>query len=48
MDFGPDKTDGQLLLDYGVLDAEEPRVGGNKPMKACCMAWPTGLGMCVV
>ena len=26
MDFGPDKTDAQLLLDYGVLDADNPQV----------------------
>ena len=26
MDFGPDKTDAQLLLDYGVLDDDNPKV----------------------
>ena len=26
MDFGPDKLDSQLLLDYGVLDASNPQV----------------------
>ena len=26
MDFGPDRTDGQLLLDYGVLDTGSPKV----------------------
>jgi len=26
MDFGPDKTDVQLLLDYGVLDDDNPKV----------------------
>jgi len=26
MDFGPDKLDSQLLLDYGVLDTAQPQV----------------------
>lgn len=26
MDFGADKTDAQLLLDYGVLDSDNPQV----------------------
>lgn len=26
MDFGPDKSDAQILLDYGVLDADNPQV----------------------
>ena len=26
MDFGPDKLDSQLLLDYGVLDTARPQV----------------------
>lgn len=26
MDFGADKTDAQLLLDYGVLDTDNPQV----------------------
>lgn len=26
MDFGVDKTDAQLLLDYGVLDTDNPQV----------------------
>ena len=26
MDFGVDKTDAQLLLDYGVLDIDNPQV----------------------
>ena len=26
MDFGVDKTDAQLLLDYGVLDSDSPKV----------------------
>lgn len=26
MDFGPDKTDAQILLDYGVLDVDNPKV----------------------
>ena len=35
MDFGPDKTDAQLLLDYGVLDDDNPkvsRIAQNVPM----------------
>ena len=31
MDFGPDKLDSQLLLDYGVLDASNPRVCRGLP-----------------
>lgn len=26
MDFGVDKTDAQILLDYGVLDSDSPQV----------------------
>jgi len=30
MDFAPEKVDNQVLLDYGVLDATMPRVGGAR------------------
>lgn len=37
MDFGPDKTDAQLLLDYGVLDDDNPKVRCNALMWTACM-----------
>jgi hypothetical protein len=30
MDFGPDKLDSQLALDYGVLDVRNARVGAGR------------------
>ena len=35
MDFGVDKTDAQLLLDYGVLDADNPQVSFVSQRYAC-------------
>ncbi|KAL3159238.1 hypothetical protein ABBQ32_011210 [Trebouxia sp. C0010 RCD-2024] len=32
MDFGPDKSDAQILLDYGVLDADNPQAGFMLPL----------------
>ena len=37
MDFGPDKTDAQVLLDYGVLDDDNPRVRCNAQIRTACM-----------
>ncbi len=36
MDFGPDKTDAQILLDYGVVDDDNPQVSGC-PFAQICM-----------
>ena len=36
MDYGPDKLDSALLLDYGVLDISSPQVG----LLLACRALP--------
>lgn len=47
MDFGPSKLDSALLLDYGVLDADQPQVRAFNPMSSVWndMACP-GLQAC--
>ena len=42
LDFGPSRTDGQLLLDYGALDEGAALAGTGRPGWALALAIPPG------
>lgn len=49
MDYGPDKLDNTLLLDYGVLDTYSAKVGWGHVLNCASVPLATGLStMCAV